>query len=551
MTSEKFLSLLQLVKSTGRNQWQAKCPAHDDQNPSLSVSLNCAKILIHCHAGCTVDEICDSLKITPADLFLEPRKVPATPVIKPPVLREEYPYQDEQGKTLFTVVRVEPGKNGNKDIFSKEKLQGIRRVPYQLPEIIKAEQVWIVEGERKADWLTKLGFIATCNPHGAEKWRDEYDQFFKGKDIVICPDNDEPGQRHCKQVVTHLKAVAARVQIVKVPAPHNDIVDYLKPIPEDKRQSAVFDLLMLAEEVKDTNALQVIDVADYINTEPAAPDCVLTDTFERGDKVAIIGQSKRRKTFFLMQGCLCLATGRKFMSWETPHKQRVLLVQYEIKASHAHRRIHRLARALGIKASDLRGQFFVISARGQKLTLDAVEREAIARKVAVIAFDPLFKMTEGDENKAQDLKPILSAFDRMAESTGAAVLYVHHDAKGTPGDRDIRDRGAGSNVIGRDYDACFTITEQKDDEDAVVVHTLLRNFPPQDPIALEWQDGAFRLSDLKPEVKTSGDRPSKYRDEILEIATAHPSMTYQEIADKVGCSKTLVFKNYPRKDGKA
>ena len=80
----------------------------------------------------------------------------------------------------------------------------------------------------------------------------------------------------------------------------------------------------------------------------------------------------------------------------------------------------------------------------------------------------------------------MSAFDELAEQTGAAIIYVHHDTKGSPGDKDIRDRGAGSNVLGRDYDACVTLTAHASDPDATVVEVLLRNFPPQDPFTIAW-----------------------------------------------------------------
>jgi RecA-family ATPase len=39
------------------------------------------------------------------------------------------------------------------------------------------------------------------------------------------------------------------------------------------------------------------------------------------------------------------------------------------------------------------------------------------------------------------VKPVLAQFDRLAESTGAAVVYIHHDTKGAAGERDSRDPG--------------------------------------------------------------------------------------------------------------
>jgi hypothetical protein len=114
------------------------------------------------------------------------------------------------------------------------------------------------------------------------------------------------------------------------------------------------------------------------------------------------------------------------------------------------------------------------------------------------------------ENAAEDTKIILNAFDQLAEQTGATVCFTHHDAKGSPGDRDIRDRGAGSNVLSRDYDACITLTAHSQDPDATVVETLLRNYRPQEPFTALWVEDedthGYRFEerpDILPTKKTS------------------------------------------------
>lgn len=69
MTIEAFLQLLDGVKSTRRG-WQARCPAHSDKSPSLSIrEAEGGLILVHCFAGCANQEICSALHIKPSDLF--------------------------------------------------------------------------------------------------------------------------------------------------------------------------------------------------------------------------------------------------------------------------------------------------------------------------------------------------------------------------------------------------------------------------------------------------------------------------------------------------
>ncbi|MDP9359798.1 MAG: hypothetical protein M3R02_31845 [Chloroflexota bacterium] len=64
------------------------------------------------------------------------------------------------------------------------------------------------------DALHSHGFVATCNAGGAGKWRDEFARWFRGRDIVVLPDDDEPGRRHAEQVARSLCGIAASVKVV-------------------------------------------------------------------------------------------------------------------------------------------------------------------------------------------------------------------------------------------------------------------------------------------------------------------------------------------------
>lgn len=69
MNAEEFVKLLDGVRQTSRG-WNACCPSHDDNSPSLSVSTgDDGRILVHCFAGCTAEEITDVLGLHVRDLF--------------------------------------------------------------------------------------------------------------------------------------------------------------------------------------------------------------------------------------------------------------------------------------------------------------------------------------------------------------------------------------------------------------------------------------------------------------------------------------------------
>lgn len=64
-----LLNLLHKVKQTSHGQYIACCPSHNDKNPSLAIRDDNGKILIRCHAGCSVHEIVSAVGLPLSDLF--------------------------------------------------------------------------------------------------------------------------------------------------------------------------------------------------------------------------------------------------------------------------------------------------------------------------------------------------------------------------------------------------------------------------------------------------------------------------------------------------
>jgi putative DNA primase/helicase len=129
----------------------------------------------------------------------------------------------------FVQRRPDPDKKGD----WLYKLDGVTRIPYRLPELVKAdhsEPVYIVEGEKDADRLAKFGLIASCNPGGTGMgWRDSYSQYFKGRHVVIIGDNDQAGRDHAEKVAKALSGIAASVKVLELPglAERGDVSDWL------------------------------------------------------------------------------------------------------------------------------------------------------------------------------------------------------------------------------------------------------------------------------------------------------------------------------------
>jgi hypothetical protein len=148
-----------------------------------------------------------------------------------------YDYRDEGGRLVFQVLRLpnkafpqrRPDGNGG----WAWNLEGVQRIPYRLPQLLAADLglwVHVVEGEKDANNLNLIGLVATTNPGGAGKWRQEFGPYFKGRQVAILPDNDAPGQAHAQDVAHKLAPHAAEVRIVNLPglSPGGDVSDWVK-----------------------------------------------------------------------------------------------------------------------------------------------------------------------------------------------------------------------------------------------------------------------------------------------------------------------------------
>lgn len=83
MTSSDILSRLQGVRRSP-NGWMARCPAHEDRSPSLSVREGEGKVLLHCFAACSIEAICAAIGVRVSDLFTagNQRRIPVPTIVR-------------------------------------------------------------------------------------------------------------------------------------------------------------------------------------------------------------------------------------------------------------------------------------------------------------------------------------------------------------------------------------------------------------------------------------------------------------------------------------
>ena len=106
-----------------------------------------------------------------------------------------------------------------------------------------------MKGEKDADTLAAAGYCATCNVGGAGKWLAAYTGILTGKDVVLCGDNDEPGQKHVALIFESLAGKVRTARVVDLPKRLKDVTEFAESFAKPEEFKAAFDGLITAAAV--------------------------------------------------------------------------------------------------------------------------------------------------------------------------------------------------------------------------------------------------------------------------------------------------------------
>lgn len=274
------------------------------------------RIFFKCWAGCSASEVLSAMGLKYRDLYIDPIPQDArqneprqqyTPTTKPQAAQKQtggnsskqymsyesafgwlgniermYEYTDKDGLPVFRVVRIRR-KDGDKTFRQCRRVNPEREFPiitktndlseeqrtvlYHLPQVLRGIQegrtIYLAEGEKDAETLLAHGMIGTTHAGGADKstdrpkWHAGHNEWLRGADVVILPDNDEPGKTHAQVVAGMLLGVAKRVRLAdlktvwpEIPE-HGDVSDMLQALGEEAWARCMD---KLASETPDYNA---------------------------------------------------------------------------------------------------------------------------------------------------------------------------------------------------------------------------------------------------------------------------------------------------------
>jgi len=516
MTADEFLSRLKRVRKC-ENGWSAECPGHDDKRNSLSIGKRDSKILVHCHAGCSVETILAALALSMADLFVDhpgsSGNSAATKVVA------TYDYEDEAGRLLYQVVRYEPkgfkqrrpdGKGGW--IWN---LKGTRRVLYRLRKVLKADHVLDVAGEKDVETAERLGFVATTNAGGEGKWHLTLDAAAQlaGKHVTIIADADAPGSAHAHDVVRSLIGLAASVKLIEAlpGVPHKgDLTDFARAGGTREQ------LLRIIEE---TPTLTPEDVAKWTEPSVPVPGVLASEvTPEKvrwlwenhiplgkvtlfdgdpglGKSLASIDLAARLTRGWTMPDCGdggCLPAGAVIVSLEDGVAD---TIRPRLEATGASlEKVRIISTIRGADGTE----------RTPKIPDDLPQIEAAIRDVnaKLLILDPLVATLGAETNsyRDQDIRRALAPVAAMAERTRVAVVCIRHLTKA--GGQNPIYRGGGSiGIIGAGR-ASFLFAEKPDCDGVYVMAPVKGNLWRGKPPALEY---SIEEKDEQPVISWQGE----------------------------------------------
>lgn len=511
-------------------QGKGHCPLHEDKKKSFSI--NTAKRVWSCHKGCgsgSFDKLIKMLETVHAAPSSECREI-----------KKKYRYLDEEGVLLYEVLRYEP-----KDFRARRpngkggwiwNLEGVRRIPYGLPELLEAspdERCYIVEGEKDVRALRKLGLLATCNSGGAGKWKDAFSEFFKGRPVAIIPDNDDPGRVHAQQVARMLSGHAKEVRVVELPGvpEKGDVSDWISlgRGASDLKQATKATPCWFGDSAASLEAysggskirpMRMKDLISLVKKLGEDKDEWIWENLIAAESVVmLVGAPKAGKSTFVAAMVAAIARGEPFLGLKTK-KIKILILGLEERRRDVAKRFKQLGVTKGIRY--LQGPL-----RASPEAYAALRDYVKSHGIRLIVIDTLPNFWQlNDENSAAETEKALAPIRQLARDLKVAVLLIHHSRKGEmiPGES-IR----GSSAIFGVVDASLSFKSGKGFDDTERTLQVQSRLSGHWQLRLDFRDGRYHVV---------GKNDLSAREQELFKLLKNELQTAEEIGAKVGLRGT-------------
>lgn len=513
------------------------CPAHDDSDPSLSVTIGDRGIMLHCFAGCNTQSILDAIGYDYTDIFYEHhtpaedplRKLATVTPIRSDINNEkiDQALRDRLAANTDLLAQIEHERciprnvliNANCGLTTdgrivlptydrdgelaprewvalaeqrapgKPKMKGPRGAKpdfWPRPETPRYKDntnVTIVEGEPDA-LVAVSHHIQACGLPGTNTWQpDDAQRFARFNTVTVLLDDDEAGREASRIITRDLrKAGINTIEQRHTPgAPtRRDLTDLAREHAD--LLPAIQQLPIIQPDTLYNKALQTIDINWMLENEPAPREWIWDNYLCRGTLNMLHGAAGLGKSMLgLALAAACTHTMGSIILGHQIKGCRVAIIDAENSQDEIHRRL----RTAGIEnRNNITYYRTDITILGQDETRELLEE--IAKTADIVILDSQRGLWDGDEKEQAEAGRMLRELARHAEATGLCILIIHHDTKAGQysGSSDIDAALSGSRVhIQRANDPKKKLAE--DDEswrDRVLTHGKCRVGQEQRPI---------------------------------------------------------------------
>ncbi len=277
----------------------------------------------------------------------------------------------------------------------------------------------------------------------------------------------------------------------------------------------------------------------------------------QGQKMVLAGPSKAGKSYALIDLAEAICCGGTW--WGYPCAEGpVYYVNLEIADASFRDRQHRVwedreeCGQCGSGLEAIKRNFVRLDLRGHAADMERLAPRIVHRVLKrgpkgtfkAVIVDPIYKVNGGDENDAAAISRFTNQLDRLASECGCAVIYAHHHAKGSLGDRRSIDRMSGSGVFARDADAIVDMCQLYVPEGSAAEESLggatawrvtatLREFASPEPFDLVWRWPRF-LPDASGTLRGLDEDGLAVVQKINDKKRSHAKARREDIVEAMG-----------------
>ena len=503
MFEDQLLGRFEGVSKSG-DGWSARCPAHDDHNPSLSINRGSdGHVLIHCHGGCSPQDIVRAVDLNMSDLFTDAGSVNNLP---PPTTQDaanpkfipddevkrfqtqltaddrEYlrtvrmltndvidryeigsdkgrvtiPIRDAFGRCLDIRCWLRPDRrdvaSSSPKIKSFGKGLGAAR-PYPT-ENLHNKHLVLCEGELDALALISQGIPAITVTGGAGAASGPLAAELKSagvEQVTLAMDHDLAGIQGADKYRDSLEKQGIGVKTIMWPSEREKSWD----ITDELANNGIESLRLIFDTASQSigpaqGPFKLLTMADVLK-HAVEIEWQVDQVMAKGSVMLLAGEPSVGKTWLLFDLALAIAQGRPWLNRFEVMPGRVLIIDEENRLPLIKHRMQNLAKAEETLADPDKLEISWMVQQGLNLSTPAhvtLLTQIIKQTQAdLVVIDSLIRIHTANENDAGEMARVFKSVSQIIDQTGTSVVFSHHHRKSSSNGGSSSSRARGSSEI--------------------------------------------------------------------------------------------------------